>query len=217
MTEMQDGTKSRQVYKLLMDRVLSGDFASGDRLSEARLARDFGVSRSPVRTAISRLEHDGLLQRQGMVVTVRTRDIDEIIDIYRVRVKLEGMIARDAASNRQETDLLRLEAAFEAEGKVDSSDAMALVVANRKFHEALAAAARSVTLQSLQERLMAQIATQQRTTLMSPGRAKEAHREHRDILEVVRARDSEAAQRLAEAHLQRALDIRLDWIRKDFS
>lgn len=196
-------------YEQLKADVLAGRLAPGQRLSEASLSREYGMSRSPIREATIRLEHDGLIERQGMIVRVRERTFDEIIDIYRVRVHLEGAIAADAATRSQELDLVRLQSAVDAESRVRTADPQEVVGANRAFHDALAAAAHNVTLADLQQRLTEQVATMPSTTLNSPGRWGEAHEEHEQICQAVRDRDQSAARSLAEQHMGRARDIRL--------
>jgi DNA-binding GntR family transcriptional regulator len=201
--------KGALLYERLKSDLLSGRLSPGQRLSEASLSREYGVSRSPVREATGRLEHDGLVERLGMVVRVRKRSFDEIIDIYRARIFLESAIAADAASRRRDVDLLRLEWAYESEGRNDPSDSQAVVAANRAFHHALVVASHNVTLRDLQERLTAQIATMPATTLSHPGRWEEARDEHARILKAVREGDAAAASSVAHQHMSRARDIRL--------
>jgi DNA-binding GntR family transcriptional regulator len=201
--------KATQLYERLRNDLITGRLSPGQRLSEASLGREYGVSRSPIREATARLEHDGLIERQGLVVRVRHRTVNEIVDIYRVRVFLESAIAADAAARRYDVDLLRLDRAFHAEEEIDQTDRVAVVEANRAFHDALAAAAHNVTLQDLQQRLTAQIATLPATTLSHAGRWEQAHEEHKQVLEAVRARDVEAARSVAEQHMSRARDLRV--------
>ncbi|WP_372349777.1 GntR family transcriptional regulator [Streptomyces sp. KL116D] len=208
IAETSEG-KAALLYERLKSDVVSGRLTPGQRLSEASLSREYGVSRSPVREATIRLEHDGLIDRQGMVLRVRRRSAEEIIDIYRARVYLESAIAADAAARRTDRDVRRLQAAVQAESKVDTEDPTAAVAANRTFHDALAVAAHNATLQSLQDRLTAQIAAMPATTLSHPGRWAQAHGEHQRIVRAVEERDSAAARAIAEEHMSRARDIRL--------
>ncbi|MFF0149515.1 regulatory GntR family protein [Amycolatopsis sulphurea] len=113
--------KGFALYIQLRDDVVNGKFPPGTRLSESSLGREYGVSRTPIREAIARLEHDGLLLQQGAYAGVRSRSAEEIIDIYRIRVILEKAIVRDAASRRREVDLIQLRRAFDAEATMASS------------------------------------------------------------------------------------------------
>lgn len=201
--------KAAQLYHQLRTDLVAGRFTPGQRLSEASLGREYGVSRSPIREATVRLEHDGLIERQGMVIRVRNRTADEIVDIYRVRVFLEGAIAADAATRHYDVDLARVGQTWQDADEVDPTDLAALTKVNRAFHNALAAAAHNATLQDLQQRLTDQVSALPATTLSHPGRWEQAHREHRQILDAIRRGDADAARSAAEQHMARARDIRL--------
>ena len=202
--------KAEQFYERLLDDVQSGLLKPGQRLSEASLAREYGVSRSPVREAVARLENDGLVQRDGQVISVRLRSVDEIVDIFRVRVFVEGAIAYDAAKRRQDMDLVRLTLAYGAEGAADPTHEQAVMAANKTFHESLADASHNVTLREIQQRLFVQIMSLSSTTLSYPGRWPEAHAEHGLMLDAVRDRDAEGAKSIAEKHMERVRDIRIE-------
>lgn len=203
------GGKAAGFYELLRAEVISGALAPGQRLSEASLSRQYGVSRSPVREALASLERDGLVERIGMIARVRERTAEEMLDIYQVRIYLEGAIAADAAQRRNAIDVRRLKTALEAGADVDPGDPKQLLAANRVFHNALAAASHNATLADLQTRLNAQIATLPAKTLGYPGRWPEAHNEHAEILEAVEAQNADTARAIAEKHMTRARDIRL--------
>src|SRR5580700_237718 len=97
--------KTMALYERLRAALAEEEFAPGARISEIDLCARFEVSRTPIREALARLEQDGLIERRGSALFVRDRTADETIDIYRVRVYLEGAIAFDAAHRRSETDL----------------------------------------------------------------------------------------------------------------
>lgn len=199
-------------YELIRADVIAGNLVAGERLSEAALSRKYGVSRSPVREALASLERDGLIERIGLVARVRDRTQSEILDIYQVRVYLEGAIASDAAQRRHPMDVHRLDAAVQTAIDVDTDDPKALVAVNRLFHDALAAASHNATLSDLQDRLTAQVATIRTTpatTLIFPGRWQEAHEEHELIARAVAAKDADTARAVAERHMARSRDIRL--------
>lgn len=205
----RSGGMATGLYELIRADVVAGRVLPGQRLSEASLGRQYGVSRSPVREAVAYLERDGLVVRSGMVIRVRERTEQEILDIYQVRIYLESATAGDAAQRRQPMDLRRLGAALDVADNADVTDPQVLMSANRMFHDALAAAAHNATLAELQDRLTAQVNILPATTLSTPGRWPQACEEHRLIVRAVEDRDSETARAVAEKHMTEARDIRL--------
>lgn len=201
--------KAAGFYELIRSAIVSGQLGPGERVSEAGLAREYGASRSPIREALASLDRDGLVERHGLMVRVRQRTPEEVLDIYRLRVHIEGAIAYDAAARRQSLDVSRLEAAIDLATDVDSNDSNAMIQANRLFHSALSTAAHNDTLSETQDRLSTQVAVLPSTTLGAPGRWNEAVEEHRQIMEAVRAGDSDQARIVAERHMTIARDIRL--------
>jgi len=205
--------KTMALYERLRAALAEEEFPPGARLSEVDLCSRFEVSRTPIREALARLEQDGLIERRGSALFVRDRTADETIDIYRVRVYLEGAIAFDAAHRRSETDLLRLEAAAAAgEQLTGDEDPAVLQAANSAFHRALALASHNQTLQDLQNRLTAQVAKLPSTTLSFPGRWEVSVREHRELLEAIRSQDGERARTLGTRHMNAAAEIRIKLI-----
>jgi DNA-binding GntR family transcriptional regulator len=205
--------KTMAVYERLRAALAEDEFPPGARISEIDLRARFEVSRTPIREALARLEQDGLIERRGPALFVRDRTADETIDIYRVRVYLEGAIAFDAAHRRSETDLLRLESAAAQGEELDGTgDPALLQAANGTFHRALAAASHNQTLQDLQYRLTAQIAKLPSTTLSFPGRWQASLREHRELIDAIRSQDAERARAVGTQHMNAAAEIRIKLI-----
>jgi DNA-binding GntR family transcriptional regulator len=201
------------LYEQLRAALAEEDLPPGSRVSEIGLCRRFSVSRTPMREALARLEQDGLIERRGSALFVRDRTADEIIDIYRVRVYLEGAIAFDAAHRRSETDLIRLEAAAaRGEALTGTEDPALLQAANTAFHKALAVASHNQTLQDLQNRLTAQVSKLPSTTLAFPGRWKVSVGEHRSLIEAIRIQDGEKARTIGAEHMNAAAEIRIKLI-----
>jgi DNA-binding GntR family transcriptional regulator len=201
------------LYERLRAALADEEFPPGARISEAELCSRFEVSRTPIREALARLEQDGLIERRGSALFVRDRTADETIDIYRVRVYLEGAIAFDAAHRRSETDMLRLEAAAaQGEALEGTEDPALLQAANTTFHRALAMACHNQTLQDLQSRLTAQVAKLPSTTLSFPGRWAASVREHRELAEAIRSQDGERARAIGTQHMNAAAEIRIKLI-----
>jgi DNA-binding GntR family transcriptional regulator len=204
------------LYEQLREALADEQLSPGSRLSEIDLCRRYEVSRTPIREALARLENDGLLERRGAALYVRDRTADEIIDIYRVRVYLEGAIAFDAAYRRTETDLLRLVSASARCDELSGAEAPAqLQAVNTAFHRALAVACHNQTLQDLQNRLSAQVNKLPSTTLSFPGRWPVSVNEHRALVDAIRAQDGERARMIGTDHMNSAAEIRIKLIGRE--
>jgi len=85
---------STDAYSLILDAIDSGVFKPGDRLVESDLAERFGVSRTPIREALQRLETQSMLTRDGRSLIVASLDYNQLSELYTVRAELEGLAAR---------------------------------------------------------------------------------------------------------------------------
>ncbi|HEX3649491.1 MAG TPA: GntR family transcriptional regulator [Pseudonocardiaceae bacterium] len=218
MDVLPSAPKTVALYEQLRGAVAGGNLLPGSRLSEVDLCRQYKVSRTPIREALARLEQDGLIERRGSALFVRDRSADEIIDIYRVRVYLEGAIAFDAAHRRSETDLMRLEAAAAVGAELEGTeDPVRLQTANTVFHQALAVACHNQTLQDLQSRLTAQVAKLPSTTLSYPGRWQASIGEHLNLVDAIRKQDGELARTIGSSHMRAAAEIRSQLIARELN
>jgi DNA-binding GntR family transcriptional regulator len=196
------------LYDELREAILTGRFEPGQVLSENALATEFGKSRTPVREALHRLEIEALVERVPRGVRVRTSSPEEILDIYDVRITLEGAAAKAAAERATELDRARLRAAQQA--MVDAGDeAAARAAANRRFHEAVWSASHNPTLVDLLQRLNVHLVRYPSTTLTYGDRWAAVLREHAELLGAIEARDGESSRRIAEHHMFGAREVRL--------
>ncbi|MDF1605679.1 GntR family transcriptional regulator [Nocardioides sp. YIM 152315] len=183
-------------------------------MREVAVASRFGVSRTPVREALRRLEHDRLLVPSSRGLVVRGVDTDEVIQIYTVRILLEGEAASEAASARTQADLLRLESLLDRDRSLSDPPDATRAEANTEFHEAVWNATHNGVLQDLLQRLTIHLVRTPHSTLSAPGRWDEALDEHAGVLDAIRDRDPDAARERAAAHMTRAREIRLDLLRR---
>lgn len=202
------------IYTDLRADILSGALAPGTPAREVALAERFGVSRTPVREALRRLEHDRLLVASSRGLVVRTVETAEVIQIYDVRILLEGEAAREAAEARSAADLLRLDSLLERDRALDDPDDATRTSTNMEFHQAVWAATHNDVLQDLLHRLTVHLVRAPHSTLSAPGRWVQALDEHADLIEAIRGRDADDARQIASAHMATAREIRLQLLRQ---
>ncbi|WP_420124174.1 GntR family transcriptional regulator [Nakamurella sp.] len=195
------------VYEQLRALVLSDEFGPDTMLVETNLAARLGVSRTPIREALRRLEQDGLIERTSRGTRVVERSPEQILEIYELRILLEGQAARAAADRATSLDLNRLRVIHEqmlAAGPDADEDRVRL---NRLFHEALWAASHNGTLVDVIDRLIAHLHPQ--TTLRFPGRWESILAEHGALLDAITEHRAEDAAAIATEHMTKAREIRL--------
>jgi DNA-binding GntR family transcriptional regulator len=211
MVEQVKGSERRKKspYDQIREAIVDGTFAPGSQLVESQIAEWVGVSRTPVREAFTRLEQDGVVERTDRGLVVRNRSPEEILDIYEVRITLEGAATRLAAERSRAWDNLRLERLLRLCDEADPTDGSILQECNRQFHHGIWLASHNEALTDLLTRLDLHLVRYPSTTLMYPGRWEESLTEHRAMVEAIVDRDPERARVLAEQHFARARDIRL--------
>ena len=186
-----------------------GLYKPGERIRESQVADWLGVSRTPVREALRRLESEGLVSFQSWRgVVVAELDRQQVIELYAMRAILEGAAARLAARHIGEAEIHVLERLLaRAEGLTSAPEQLAEI--NRNFHQAIYSAAHNRYLMQTLNGLRNSLALLQGTTFAVDGRAEEALGEHQAILAAIKARDPDAADRAARAHIQAAERTRL--------
>jgi DNA-binding GntR family transcriptional regulator len=211
----------RNLYELLRIDVLAGGFASGAVLQEIPLAERYGVSRTPVREALARLEHDDLVERAGRGYRIRSGTPEDVLDIYEARIVLEGQAAAGAAERRTELDLTRLKHLLAAVGgepgnRAASGGAGSFADPERArhaaWHTAVWRAAHNRTIEALLTRLTAQLRIYDRSTHESRSDLDLSCEEHARILDAIVTRRPQEARAAMSAHLSRAREVRLQRI-----
>jgi len=195
-------------YQLILDAIDTGTYRPGDRLVESELAERFGVSRTPIREALQRLETQSLLTRDGRSLIVATLDYNQLAELYVVRAELEGLAARLAARHATPEEVRVLKEMVSTDQTI-INDPQALSRANRRFHKQIHLASHNrflVQQLDLVHRSMALLAT---TSLAADGRGKAAMDEHARIVDAIEAGDDTAAYDALRDHISRAFEMRL--------
>ena len=181
----------------------------GDRLVESELADRFGVSRTPVREALQRLETQGMLRRDGRSLIVASLDHNQLSELYAVRTELVGLAARLAARHATEEEARVLRSMVIEDHGLLGGDPRILSRANKRFHKQIHLASHNrflVQQLDLVHRAMALMAT---TSFAAEGRDAQALAEHAAIVTAIEARDGEAAYAALSDHISKAYETRL--------
>ncbi|MBO6852978.1 MAG: GntR family transcriptional regulator [Marivivens sp.] len=201
-------TPQRDAYDLILEAIDTHVYKPGDRLVESDLAERFGVSRTPIREALQRLETQSLLTRDGRSLIVASLDHTQMAELYVVRGELEGLAARLAASHATPEEKRVLRDMLD-EDRALIGDPSALSRANKRFHKQIHLASHNrflVQQLDLVHRSMALLAT---TSLAAEGRGQDALAEHEAIVSAIEAGDGDGAAAALREHISRAFVTRL--------
>ncbi|MCL0032923.1 GntR family transcriptional regulator [Peptococcaceae bacterium] len=194
------------VFEAVRDAIISGKFKPGERLMEVQLAEEMGVSRTPVREAIRKLELEGfvkIMPHKGAYVAKIS--IKDIIDVFEVRAVLEALAARLAAKQITEDELKQLKrAAMSIVDLADGHDIEEAVKVDTEFHDIIYKASRNEKLVQFITHLKEQMKRFRATSLALLGRTKMALEEHEKIVQALWDRNEELAAELSRKHIENA-------------
>ncbi|MDD3853582.1 MAG: GntR family transcriptional regulator [Syntrophomonadaceae bacterium] len=205
------------VLEAIREAIISGALKPRERLMEIQLAEELGVSRTPVREALRKLELEGfivMVPRKGAYVADLT--FKDIADVFEIRAALEGLAAGMAAERITEEELEEMERllAIKAEA-IAHNDMEKLIEVDTKFHEAIYQASRNERLTAIINNLREQIQRYRTTTLSFPGRSKQSLDEHRLLVEAIQSRNSQLARQVAQEHIENAENSMIEALKKD--
>jgi DNA-binding GntR family transcriptional regulator len=193
----------KTTYEQIKQKILKGEYAPAQRLVETNLAQDLGVGRHKVRAALDRLHADGLVQIEpNRGATVKSLELAEVLDILIAREALEAGVAYLAAARIEANQIQQLEECLDImqkalrEGEYDRYSAT-----NRRFHQVIYAASGNKTLPELIISLQQRLVRLQLRAILIPGRPEKSLAEHEALFQALQARDADAAERAARAHL----------------
>lgn len=206
---MQDRRAGQKdAYDLILEAIDEHIYVPGDRLVESELAERLGVSRTPVREALQRLETQSILTRDGRSLIVASLDHTQLSELYVVRGELEGLAARLAARHATPEEVRVLRDMLDAD-KALINDPDAMSRANRRFHKQIHLASHNrflVQQLDLVHRSMALLAS---TSIRADGRGVDTLNEHEAIVTAIENGDGQAAYEALRDHISTAYEIRL--------
>ena len=194
------------VRDYIREGILNGRYKPGDSLTETKLSKEMGVSRTPIREAMRQLELEGLvtcIPNRGVFVTgITEQDVD---DIYTIRSMIEGLAVRWAVERIDEEGLKKLEEIVELmEYYTGRGDMEQVTKLDTQFHDVIYDACRSRILKQTLGNLMRNIHRVRLGSLKIPNRAQKSLLEHREILNAFLAHDPYKAEKLMIEHISQA-------------
>ncbi len=206
MSTVTQGQKD--AFSLVLEAIDHGDYRPGDRLVESELADRFGVSRTPIREALQRLETQGVLTRDGRSLVVSSLDHNQLGELYVVRSELEALAARLAAQHAAPEEIRVLwEMVRKDRDLVDQPNLLSR--ANKRFHRQIHMASHNRYLIQQLEMVHRSMALLASTSLAVEGRGARTMEEHEAIVSAIEARDGPAADLAIRQHISRAYETRL--------
>jgi GntR family transcriptional regulator, rspAB operon transcriptional repressor len=198
----------QQVYRILRQQIIQGEFAPGEILLESRLAELLSVSRTPVREALRQLVSERLIVARGSELSVADPSRQEFTDLCTCRAALEKIVVERAARLASAEDIEQMEAALnDANEAIVGNEHTRVFEANTKFHDHMVRASQMPLLSDLLENLRGPILIARRHILAnSPEIEKVILQEHIGLLDAIRDRNVELAQELMKKHMQNDLD-----------
>jgi DNA-binding GntR family transcriptional regulator len=197
-----------QAYADVRRHIVEGSLPPGTRLVEHKLTESLGVSRTPLREALRRLEQDGLIERQsggGLRVTELT--IDDLQEIMGIRGALEGYCARLAGERITVEELDALDAAHEdATAAIRAGDLAALVAANTRFHDGIDAASRSPRCIAMINGIRDWVLSYRSEVLVDEETRLRSYDQHAEIIAALRSGEAAHVEQLVRDHIAEIAD-----------
>jgi DNA-binding GntR family transcriptional regulator len=187
----------------LREAIVTGRFQPSERLVETDLTEVLGVGRSAVRTALARLEHEGLVvHERHRGARVRLVDAHEAVEILEARAVLEGLAARQAAARATPDEVAELRTILaEMRRRLDAGDLLGASDENAVLHRRVLEISGHATAERLIATLKSQLVRFQYRTIMLPGRSEHSFAEHSAIVDAIDDGDPDAAEGAMRTHL----------------
>ena len=205
MLEYKNLSLAEQVFDRLETEILSGKYQPGDYLTEMKLVSDLGVSRTPIREALRRLEQEHIIeitQKGILVIGVTHKDLEDILEI---RIRIEGLAAAEAARNITEEQIKELEEALELqEFYVPKRDADRIKDMDSRFHLLIYRFSGSVMLCDTLLPLHKKMQKYRRASVENEIRSANSAQEHRAIFEAIASHNAPLAEQYMRDHIANA-------------
>jgi DNA-binding GntR family transcriptional regulator len=205
---VQHENLDQKVYSILKDMIMERQLLPGQKISQEKLARDLGISRTPLIGALKFLEQDKLVEsvpRRGFFVRLFSKE--EMVSIFELREVLEGLAARRAAARITDFEIMEIDAFFKHFAKQKNiSDYKEYAREDRRFHSFVINVGAKEFLKSIMQ--TTNIISFSYQVLHTEGLVRppnETIQEHLAVIEAIKKRDSEAAENLMRQHFKKSL------------
>ena len=196
-----------QVFEKLENDIITGVYPLGEILTELKLVEQLGVSRTPIREALRRLEQERLIQDSGKGSVVLGITLEDLEDIMNIRQHVEGLAAYYAAKNATEEGKNRLRHINELQDfYFEKRDIDNLQRMDDEFHDALYEMSSRTVLHDTLLPLHRKTMRYRKAAMKNEKRQHDSVMEHKEIIEAINAGDGERAQELMSAHIKNAKD-----------
>lgn len=194
-----------QVYERLEDGILSGEYAIGEILTEKRLAAELGVSRTPIREAIAKLEFDNLVEITTGGVEVRGINRDDVDELYEVKRKLEPLVVKLAAEKMTDEDIEALkDVVDEQQYFAGKDDTLKVRNLDTRFHDIIYMGCGSLVYSGILSGVHHKLKKYRRSSLKNEDRIRNSVVEHEEIYKAIKKRDGDKAAKLIAKHIENA-------------
>ena len=194
-----------QVFERLESDILLGKYTRGQYLTELALVEDLGVSRTPIREALRRLEQEHVIEISSRGILVLGVTAEDLADIYAMRLEVEPMVAARAALVATEDEIKELREAVELQQYyVGRHDSDRIKYMDSRFHEILYQASHSTVFYDTLLPLHKKVQKFRKASVENESRADKSMAEHNAILSAIEKRNSEAAAVAMRAHVENA-------------
>ena len=199
-----------QIFEQLERDILTGKYQRGEVLSELRLSAELGVSRTPIREAVRRLEQENILKETGRGMVVIGISREDMLDMYEIRLRIEGLAARRAAANISDEQLKQMEETLDLQSfyidKQEGDSAEQIRDMDSRFHELIYESSGSRAFHETLSALHRKIMKYRSASVSKHSRALLSLEEHRAIYKALAAHDGDAAEKAALNHVVNARD-----------
>ena len=194
-----------QIFDKLENDILVGEYQRGELLTEIKLSETLGVSRTPIREALRRLEQENIIVMSTKGAVVIGISPEDVKAIYEMRVRIEGFAARCAAENASDEQIKELFDVVELqEFYIIKGDAQRIMECDSKFHRTLYKMTGSMPISTTLAELHKKIIKFRRASVEVSERSKHSNTEHRAIYDAIAARDGDLAEKLTVEHIKNA-------------